>query len=61
MKSRQINTNGKNQINIGKMGKENIIANGDKAIATGKRSKETEKKSCLTTIMQTILAIFKGK
>jgi len=61
MNSKQINTNGKNQINIGKMGKENIIANGDTAIATGKSAKSTEKKSIWATLAQKFLDFLKGK
>lgn len=51
----------KNQINIGKMGKENTIANGDNVVATGKSVKTTNKKSIWDSIIGAIVAFFTGK
>lgn len=60
MSLNETKNNAKNQINIRKMGKENIIANGDIAVAKGKSTKTVEKRSLLTTVVRLILDVFKA-
>lgn len=52
--------NAKNQINIGKMCKENVIANGSIAVVKGKSTKTIEKQSFWMTVVRFILDMFKA-
>lgn len=47
----------KNQININKVGKKTVIANGDGAIAVGKIKKNVNKKSFWASLIDTILGV----
>lgn len=47
----------KNQINIGKMGKNNVIANGDTATATGKETKNVGKDSVWKNLINLIMGL----
>lgn len=46
----------KNQINIGKMKKNNVVANGDTAIAIGKATKNVEKDSVWKILTSLIMS-----
>lgn len=47
----------KNQINIGKMGKNNVIANGDTAIAIGKGTKNVGKDSVWKNLINLLMGL----
>lgn len=47
----------KNQININKVGKNSVIANGDNAVAVGKIEKNVNKKSFWASLIDTILGV----
>ncbi len=49
----------KNQININKVGKNSVIANGDNAVAVGKIEKNVNKKSFWASLIEAISGIFK--
>lgn len=49
----------KNQININKVGKGTVIANGDGAIAVGKIEKNINKKSFWASLIEAVSRVFK--
>lgn len=49
----------KNQVNINKVGKGTVIANGDGAIAVGKIEKNINKKSFWASLIEAVLRVFK--
>ena len=49
----------KNQININKVGKNSVVANGDTAVAIGKTEKNINKKSFWASLIEAVSRVFK--